>query len=541
MPAAPAPQEEPLGAPAPEAEAPKKAPGAWSAEGLSLAETEAASFEKGRENFGAEKQEKDAQVAQATEEFTKANDSWWQKTKAAFSKAKSWVTNEEAIKKLDARALAAKEAYVKETEEAKGVARQEKYVKDRKETLAEREAQQLRLHDTPSGKMLKEFYSYEDQIGAQDEYGKIGDVRFNEESGEVRVIYAGDKGSLRKFPSGLVLRVMPGGKIETLEGAFKIKTPAATPELKVVPPSDESVDVDVSDLEGEEEEEPILLTPDMKKTAASAPAEDAAEEENEEPVLLTPDMKKTTPDATAAGEEKGEPILLTPEMRKPNANAEKERMRNDPRFKGLVEEKSLAYLKAKDASWFRKNYNGEVSPSGYLLDAKGKETNFLPSQNISIGIVQVEKEAEEAYLRGDATSWPTWARKNQPPAPPAKPIEVEEAMIEQETDVATEARIAAMNERVNAALAAEDAAEAETDEAKLARAKENPLAPESLSAIVEAMKTGGKKGDGKFATPAGFRDALVAQGFKLPDVMEAEDVKNLHDTYKKKAFGKKKP
>ncbi len=235
-----------------------------------------------------------------------------------------------------------------------------------------------------------------------------------------------------------------------------------------------------------------------------------------------------------------EPLLLTPEMRKPDASAEKEEMKNDPRYKGLVEERSLAYLKAKDAAWFSKNFSGEVAPSGYLMDTKGKETNYLPSQNITAEFDRIQKEAEEAYLRGDATVWPTWVPKNEPPIPTAGTSEGHETSVKGERDTATEARIAAMGARVDAAIATDDALEADTPEARTARAKENPLAPESMSTIVDALKNSGKKKDGKFATPAGFRDALTEAGFKLPATVEAEDLKNLHDAYKKAAFGRKK-
>ena len=146
---------------------------------------------------------------------------------------------------------------------------------------------------------------------------------------------------------------------------------------------------------------------------------------------------------------------------------------------------------------------------------------------------------------------------------------------------AAEARKADMAARVDAAIAAEDAAQdqpevptdanpvlltpdmkagmpenlsntpkqAEVEASSVAKVetaknvidpKENPLAPESMSAIVEALKKFGKKKDGKFATPAGFRDALTDAGFKLPVTVESEDVKNLHNAYKKAAFGKKK-
>ena len=71
-------------------------------------------------------------------------------------------------------------------------------------------------------------------------------------------------------------------------------------------------------------------------------------------------------------------------------------------------------------------------------------------------------------------------------------------------------------------------------------AKEDPLDPRSMPSIVDALSMRGKKKDGKFATPAGFREALEAAGFKLPSDIESDEVKKLHDAYKKAAHGKKK-
>lgn len=71
---------------------------------------------------------------------------------------------------------------------------------------------------------------------------------------------------------------------------------------------------------------------------------------------------------------------------------------DDPRFKKIVEEASLEYLKTKDSKWFRNSiFSGEVGPSGYLLDKKGKGTNFLPSQNITAGLDEVMKNAREIF------------------------------------------------------------------------------------------------------------------------------------------------
>ncbi len=98
---------------------------------------------------------------------------------------------------------------------------------------------------------------------------------------------------------------------------------------------------------------------------------------------------------------------------------------------------------------------------------------------------------------------------------------------------AAETRPAQETAPVPAPAAEAAPASAEITAAQMAKAKENPLAPESLAAITEALKDKGKFGDGKFSTPAPFRDALEASGFKFPGDMESEELKKLHSAYKK--------
>ena len=70
----------------------------------------------------------------------------------------------------------------------------------------------------------------------------------------------------------------------------------------------------------------------------------------------------------------------------------------DRKFCDILEALSLEYLKTHDSEWFGSQFNGEVSSGGYLLDTKGKETNFLPSQNISRDFDKVFAEAKQKYL-----------------------------------------------------------------------------------------------------------------------------------------------
>ena len=78
---------------------------------------------------------------------------------------------------------------------------------------------------------------------------------------------------------------------------------------------------------------------------------------------------------------------------------------DDPRFIEILEEKCLAFLKAREVEFknqggthFYREYSGELAPSGYLLDINGKETNELPSQNISGDIIKLEQEAARDFM-----------------------------------------------------------------------------------------------------------------------------------------------
>lgn len=74
-----------------------------------------------------------------------------------------------------------------------------------------------------------------------------------------------------------------------------------------------------------------------------------------------------------------------------------EEIKDDPRFKELLEKESLNHLKQNDKEYFYRYYSGEIAPSGYLIGKDGKETNSLPSQNIQ-NIKPIEKEALRRFM-----------------------------------------------------------------------------------------------------------------------------------------------
>lgn len=86
---------------------------------------------------------------------------------------------------------------------------------------------------------------------------------------------------------------------------------------------------------------------------------------------------------------------------------------------------------------------------------------------------------------------------------------------------------------------AETAPSAELTAEQIAKAKANPLASESMPTIVTSLKAAGRRGDGKFSTPASFMDAMTEAGFTFPADMEPNDPKKLHDAYKKASVPKR--
>ncbi len=88
-----------------------------------------------------------------------------------------------------------------------------------------------------------------------------------------------------------------------------------------------------------------------------------------------------------------------------------EGMDADPRYKALVEEISLRYLRTQDAAWFNSMYSG-IASSGYLLDRQGNETNFLPSQNITAGWGEVKTQAKAAFEQQFPDAAKTYSEKD---------------------------------------------------------------------------------------------------------------------------------
>ncbi len=70
-------------------------------------------------------------------------------------------------------------------------------------------------------------------------------------------------------------------------------------------------------------------------------------------------------------------------------------------YNAALQEASLEYLLANDAKYFNERYSGKLSPSGYLLDKNGNETNDLPNQLITSGFEKVESAARAKLSAAD--------------------------------------------------------------------------------------------------------------------------------------------
>ena len=210
-----------------------------------LSDVEANLFARGLEKLSSErkvlepmKQATDAKVEEAASEFKQETESWWSRTKAAFSRAASWVTNESEIEKIEAQLQALVDGYKALADKAVSEKNGDTAVRDEnteKRVEMKNDATDLfkRLEGKPAQRTVETFFAYKEKIGEVDEHGQIGDVQFDERLGQVRIEYA-DGTSLRKFPNGLVLRVLEGGEIETLEGPFAIKKTEPGPDLRSV-------------------------------------------------------------------------------------------------------------------------------------------------------------------------------------------------------------------------------------------------------------------------------------------------------------------
>lgn len=611
---------------------------------MSFTESDAEQFAKGREKMAAKreapnpiKEATDAKVKEAAAEFSQSTASWWSKTKEFFSRASIWAKSEKEILRLNEELEAIQKVYQERADGTPKSASENKAsgntdVEKNLERQNEADLMFERLKGTSAQKMVKELYAYKEKIGESDEYGQIGDVQFDERLGQIRINYA-DGSSLRKFPSGRVMRVHEGGELETVESPFMPKKPKAVPDLKVVPESakpEKAPTPDVPFLATEEDRKAIMEAIDAAKSSTQFRAYLMTNKHLLQRLKQTPedlahssdvDLEKTRLllkdeidggirawEAELAAEMAGENSLQEAidlgvaevEAEKAAKKAEQGKRRErlldaaakDVGFKkkeeGVFTAEERAQLTTdaeklkapttssapdwekmtKDAQALLKTLSeaGDTETVRALLEENGFATKEALAKMSTDELEQERTKAwDELAARGGVVvgrSSPILPSliERKPPVPPAKAptlripnvaqaqqeANAQAAKAETAKIVVDEAARAAL---LKQALEAQPAkaqkivpqANVETAKVQAVDAKENPLLPASMPAIVEALKTSGKNKDGKFGTPGGFRDAMLKADFKLPADMMPEDIKTLHDAYKKAAFGKKKP
>lgn len=480
-------------------------------------------FEAGQEALTNKKLELDKQVEEVSSDFKKSTTSWWQKTKTVFRMAKSWVRNEEAIRKLDEHLASLKSGY---QEKAEAVVAPEPKLAKVIDMQAHREAKEnspaseaelmgeaVRVAGDIDPKMRVEFSTavLEGKDGA--EGPTVRTVKFvHPDHPDVTWMFPIEGRSLKDFSGQLKenARSLYNLKMD------RVKSRAAKTKL----------DQEISAAGG-------LETWKLRQKAAQLSAE----------------YDKLTQEIAEEGATES----------KLQKGALKDKMNIGPTSEAALRLNEV--YKELDEIRAKLNSPAEVSLESILPTDEGEDEEFLPPA----------EEAETPILLTEEMKKPSpvevaKAKKTiKPPAPPQKAQEVEEIDIESEQliDVAgqppaTEAQpdtqlVASVDDQeeenyleLPAPLDEQapvepiiDAIKAEKKETAV-DPKEQPLEPSAMPAIIEALKTSGKKKDGKFSTPGGFRDALTEQGFKLPDTMESEDIKKLHDAYKKASHGKKK-
>ncbi len=329
----------------------------------------------------------------------------------------------------------------------------------------------------PGERMIDDYLKVRDLDA--DSYGEIVGKSFDPVKGEIRLTYE-DGGQLRSYASGMKLRVHPGGKVEEIN-ARKERIAEMGARVDAAMAAE-----DAAAKEEGGEENPIQLTPEMR----TAPAEETVFTDAEKAELAKDAQEALRGQLPASGE------IEAKEASAPAAEAE-------PSVVLAPEVQPMKIVRSSETPVA----SGEIENETVLQKTKTSEDAPTAAGEIEVEDAQIISEAP--------------AVEAAPPAPEAISVEPGDDL------------------RMTPAAKPEAAPAEELTPEKIAKAKKEPLAPASLPAIVETLRTKGKAGDGKFATPASFLQALETAGFEMPSDMEADDPKKLHEAYKKALKAKK--
>lgn len=443
------------------------------------------------------------------------------------------------------------------------------------ETKADRDRSELEKASVgrPGAKLVDEYLKVRDI--KSDKYGNIAARAFDPVKGEIRLTYE-DGSQLRRYATGLTLRILPGGKVEEVKPEAQIVEEAESEEeifdaaekARLIAEGDKARRIAEMgkrvDAAMEAEDEAAASEGVTSGVTESKPEPAAAAQE--ESVIVSPEahvspaLEKVTKELDEFDFDKAKEDLLLnfrigPEVGRSTVERWKKKREEASTMDGFKRMLSEEYdipadeIEAIPAGDLAAQHERLLSTLDRLVEAGKAEMgkgNVKTSEQAPVASGEIENKTVLQKSKSSAESPTASGEIDTEPAPPAEAVVTE--MVEPDIpEAAAEAPPAALQpdaemEFVAAPPAAETApkpASTEVSEGQLAKAKENPLASESLPALVKTLGDKGKANDGKFATPASFMQALEDAGFKLPSDMEADDPKKLHEAYKKALRAKK--
>jgi len=386
------------------------------------------------------------------------------------------------------------------------------------ESKADRDRSELEKASAgkPGEKMVAEYLAVRDLKA--DKYGPIAARAFDPIKGEIRLTYE-DGSQLRRYASGQVLRVLPGGKIEEVKPEAQIVEDAEPAEEtgteEDAEPAEEAGPEEVTEPEeeifNEEEKARLLAEPEKtRRIAEMGQRVDAAMAAEDEAAAMQ---------AVGGLEKDAAAEKMAERQRQWDADkAEHERQRNE-KLAAAAKRKAMGMKTSEDA----RTASGEIDTE----PAAPEERTETPEAATEAPTLSTQPDAELEFVPAPSDV------ETAPAAEPARELETPPAQEAPAASTQPDAALEFVAAEPPAPEAAPEPPSTELSEAQIAKAKEHPLAPESLPAIVKTLRDKGKAGDGKFATPASFMQALEDAGFKMPTDMEANDPKKLHEAYKK--------
>ncbi|GEM_PF-6701884 len=94
----------------------------------------------------------------------------------------------------------------------------------------------------------------------------------------------------------------------------------------------------------------------------------------------------------------GTPTIESVDSSRVYENMTPDQLEKDPVASKVLQQKALDYLRTQDKEWFKREYTGEITADGFLVDKKGA-TNTKPFQSIGgAGFLQVIENTKRELL-----------------------------------------------------------------------------------------------------------------------------------------------